>query len=322
MTIAEELIEAEPMTQIEEDGFHQNWYPVALLSELQAPIVGKDFLGTRVMAYRNPAGKLVVQEAWCPHLGADLSMGELVDGNVECPYHHWQFNCEGQCKHIPTTERIPSRAKIRTYPVAEAWGILWAFNGEKPLFPPPRMPGVDEVDVLYHTLVAPMPLPTEPWIWTSNGVDFQHLKALHALNRSEPDNIQVNEYGIEWKVQRPADLRHGVITGTNTFSEHAIEDGRDWFVLFTGTPLRKGQNLAYFVIGIPNPHPESVEEQQALQAKLKEFATFAARLRSEDGKVFRSMRFRPKALVAADRYLAKYFRYVKQFPKTKTFAEW
>ena len=66
-----------------EAGFHRCWYPVALARDL-APgsVIGRDFLGTRVVAYRDAAGKPVVQSAWCPHLGADLSVGQIADGEV------------------------------------------------------------------------------------------------------------------------------------------------------------------------------------------------------------------------------------------------
>ena len=55
-----------------EAGFHRCWYPVALARDLTpGSVIGRDFLGTRVVAYRDAAGQPVVQSAWCPHLGAD-----------------------------------------------------------------------------------------------------------------------------------------------------------------------------------------------------------------------------------------------------------
>lgn len=50
-------------------GFHQSWFPLALAGELGCgQVVGRDFLGTRVILYRDAAGKAVVQSAFCPHL--------------------------------------------------------------------------------------------------------------------------------------------------------------------------------------------------------------------------------------------------------------
>src|SRR5580765_86978 len=105
-------------------GFHQSWFPLALASELQAgQVLGRDFLATRVILYRDAAGKAVVQGAYCPHLGADLSVGEVVGGQIRCAYHHWKFDGGGQCVDIPAGDRIPPGARVATYPSAEAWGL-------------------------------------------------------------------------------------------------------------------------------------------------------------------------------------------------------
>src|SRR5262245_30106874 len=86
----------------------ENWNPLMLAADLlPGIIVGRDFLGTRVIVYRDPDGKPVVQSAYCPHVGADLAQGEIVNGRVRCAYHHWAFASNGKCVHIPSTNRIP-----------------------------------------------------------------------------------------------------------------------------------------------------------------------------------------------------------------------
>src|SRR5262249_47662862 len=88
-------------------GFHQSWFPIALASELSTgAVVGRDFLGTRVILYRDATGNALVQSAYCPHLGADLSVGQVVDGQIRCAYHHWRFDCHGRCVDIPTGDKI------------------------------------------------------------------------------------------------------------------------------------------------------------------------------------------------------------------------
>jgi phenylpropionate dioxygenase-like ring-hydroxylating dioxygenase large terminal subunit len=81
-------------------------------------------LGTRVVLYGDPARTVRVQSAYCPHLGADLSVGELVDGQIRRAYRHWRFDGAGRCVDIPTGVKIPPGAKIWTYPSAEAWGLI------------------------------------------------------------------------------------------------------------------------------------------------------------------------------------------------------
>src|SRR5690349_14363138 len=110
-------------------GFHQSWFPVALSHELSRnAALGVDFLGTRVVLYRDARGKPIVQNAYCAHLGADLSIGDVVDGQIRCAFHHWRYAADGRCANIPTGDKIPPGARIFTYPSIEAWGLIWAFN--------------------------------------------------------------------------------------------------------------------------------------------------------------------------------------------------
>ena len=118
------------------EGFHRSWYPVCLASDLAAGhVTGRDFLGTRVVAWRDADGKPVVQGAWCPHLGADLSVGQVVDGRLRCAYHHWSFDGAGACAHIPAGDKIPSAARIFTYPAGEKWAGLGVQRREPRLRP-------------------------------------------------------------------------------------------------------------------------------------------------------------------------------------------
>jgi nitrite reductase/ring-hydroxylating ferredoxin subunit len=115
--------------------YHCSWFLVALSSELDSgAVIGRDFLGTRVVAYRGADGSPVVQNGWCPHLGADLSVGQVIAGRLRCAYHHWSFDAAGRCVHIPTGDKVPPGARIATFPAAEAWGLIWVFNGETLLF--------------------------------------------------------------------------------------------------------------------------------------------------------------------------------------------
>ena len=290
---------------VTEEGFHRSWYPVCLASDLAAGnVTGRDFLGTRVVAWRDAAGKPVVQSAWCPHLGADLSVGQVVDGRLRCAYHHWSFDGAGACAHIPTGDKIPSAARIFTYPAKEKWGLVWAFNGESPDFDLPRIPDA-EPDRIDHMAYERGERPWDTWVAVSNGVDFQHLRTLHGLPAaSMPDELTVDAGGVEFRVESPHHLQHGRITGTNTFAQHLRFGGQDMFQLFTGTPIEPGRSNGFFVIGVP----------KGQAARLPEVKTMVDRLNAEDAPVLNTIRFRRGLLTASDRHLARYFKYVDEFP--------
>ncbi|HKW92809.1 MAG TPA: Rieske 2Fe-2S domain-containing protein [Methylomirabilota bacterium] len=292
-------------------GFHQSWFPLAVASELgTGQVMGRDFMGTRVILYRDANGKALVQSAYCPHLGADLSVGQVIDGQIRCAYHHWRFDCGGRCVDIPAGDKIPPGARIATYPSAEAWGLIWAFNGETPTFAVPRIPGIEERDLVYEAHFRGTRA-TDPWVAVSNGVDFQHLRTLHGLPAVDPDAVSVGEHSIEYRIEGPSFMQHGLITGVNTFSQHLTIGDQQLYMLFSGAPIAHGRSMGFYCFGVP----EDGGGRAAAAAKLDELRDFVRRLISEDAPVLDTIRFRPRVLVASDRHLARFFKYVREFPR-------
>jgi phenylpropionate dioxygenase-like ring-hydroxylating dioxygenase large terminal subunit len=291
-----------------DDGaFQQCWYPVALAAEVKSGThLGQDFLGTRVIVYRDPEGKPVVQSAWCPHLGADLAAGQMVDGRVRCAFHHWSFAADGRCVAIPTGDKIPQEARIANYPAAEALGLIWAFNGTTPLYPPPSMPGAEDSDLATQTVRYGM-RPIDPWVAVSNGVDFQHLRSLHGLRTETPELVEVGPYGLEFTMETPHYRQHGRISGVNCFAQHLTVGPQDMFMMFCGAPIARGRTMAYNTV--------AVVKGEAEEARLTGVRTMVDRLLAEDAPILSTIRFRKGVLVPSDRHLARFLRYVETFPK-------
>lgn len=305
-----DTITVTPVRADRDETYYQCWYPVCLGSEVgPETLAGVDILGTRVVVYRDSAGKAVVQSAWCPHLGADLSQGTRIEGLVRCPYHHWRFDSAGACQHIPTGDRIPAAARIFTYPSAEAWGLIWLFNGRAAPFDVPRIPGTTEGELACEAHFRGIrSSPGE--VALSNGVDFQHLRTLHGLQTTEPREIAVREHEIEFQVEGAGYRQHGLISGLSTFAQHLTPGGTELFMLFCGAPIDRARRRSFFMVGVPRQGDAGAERQA-----LDNLRGFVERLLGEDEPVLESMRFRRGTLVASDRHLARYFRYVSEFPR-------
>jgi nitrite reductase/ring-hydroxylating ferredoxin subunit len=265
--------------------------------------IGRDFLGTRVVAWRDAAGQPVVQSAWCPHLGADLSVGQVVEGRLRCAYHHWSFDGGGACATSRPATGSPTAARIFAYPAASSG----AWSGRSTASAPISRCRASRrrAETIEHQAQTRGERPWDTWIAVSNGVDFQHLRTLHGLPAAR---CRTNSRSIRAASSSgsrvPFHLQHGRITGTNTFAQHLRLGGRDMFQLFSGAPIAPGRSNGFFVVGVPRGEG----------ARLPEVLAMVDQLSAEDAPVLSTMRFRRGLLTASDRHLARYFKYVEDFP--------
>jgi len=303
-------------------GFHASWYAIARADEV-APgqIVGRDFLEGRAIVYRGESGRGSVLSAYCRHLGADLGVGKVIGEDVRCAFHHWQYGPDGKCTKIPASDKSPRAARVFKFPTAEKWGLIWAFNGEKPLFEVPDFAGFQEADLEYRTIEA-FDLPVEPWVPFTNSMDFQHLRVLHGLKIDfDPKQIRVSDYRIQYDV-RFEDPNLGVfdqcirVTGTNTIALAGKLNGMSVCSMATGTPTPDGRTIGWMVTA--TPRSEGEPEVRAQQLEIGE--AFFKRLIEEDTPVLSTAHFHEGVLIEADRALAMFFQYVKRFPRARPAA--
>jgi 3-ketosteroid 9alpha-monooxygenase subunit A len=96
-----------------------------------------NYFGTRWVAYRGKDdGQLHVVGGYCPHMGADLSRGEVVENSLRCPFHEWSWGGDGRCTDIPYADRIPAKAVIPSLPVLEENGLAFVWydpEGREPI---------------------------------------------------------------------------------------------------------------------------------------------------------------------------------------------
>ncbi len=137
--------------------------------------------------FRGDDGVVGITDPYCPHLGAHLGHGGTVEGNtIKCPFHHWQFDAEGWCKHIPYGKVMPGMARrkpiLRALPVEEKYGAIWAWfhpDDEPPMFPLPTVPELEAPDEHVPARHGCWDIGTCLQEIGENGVDNAHLKFLH-----------------------------------------------------------------------------------------------------------------------------------------------
>ncbi len=109
-----------------------HWYVVAKSTDIINNPLPVILWNKNIVLFRDAAGKINALEDKCPHRQVKLSSGKVINNNLECSYHGWQFDSEGECVSIPyltAKQKLPN-CKIKSYPVRELDGFIWLFPGD------------------------------------------------------------------------------------------------------------------------------------------------------------------------------------------------
>ncbi|MDV3208935.1 MAG: 3-ketosteroid-9-alpha-hydroxylase subunit A [Rhodococcus ruber] len=177
--------------------------------------------GTKLVVWADSAGDLKILDAYCRHMGGDLSQGEVKGDSVACPFHDWRWGGNGKCTDIPYARRVPPLARTRAWLAMEKNGQLFVWNDPEGNTPPPEVtiPDIEQYGSDEWT----------DWTWNSiliegancreiidNVVDMAHFYYIHYafptyfknvfeghvaaqyLNtRGRPDKGMSTQYGME-----------------------------------------------------------------------------------------------------------------------------
>ncbi len=129
---------------------HSNWYPIASSTDaVERHVCHAQLLGREFAVWRADDGYVNVWENRCLHRGVRLSIGINDGSELVCRYHAWRYaNRTAGCTYIPAHPADAPARKICnfTYPVQEAYGMIWA--GEKAEGDAPALDGFDTFTVL------------------------------------------------------------------------------------------------------------------------------------------------------------------------------
>ena len=191
------------------------WYPIALSSEVPAnKPYGTMLLGEPLVLFRNEDNKVICLYDSCPHQGVPLSQGKVTNGNVECPYHGWQFGEGGECNKIPSMADDlpkPRAAKCKfAYPTEEKLGVVWVFAGNPAAMTPLRLPqGTTEAGWRHEVIVKELDASHKTMI--AGALDFTHFPFLHTNTIAKKEQrdylrpldvtLEKYEHGMNMKVK-------------------------------------------------------------------------------------------------------------------------
>jgi vanillate monooxygenase len=108
------------------------WYVACMPDEIDDKPLGRMICGQAVVLYRGPQGKAAGLEDFCPHRGAPLSLGSVIEGKLVCGYHGLEMGTDGKTIAMPG-QRVRGFPAIRSYPVIERFGFVWVWPGDPEL---------------------------------------------------------------------------------------------------------------------------------------------------------------------------------------------
>ena len=151
------------------DRFARGWHLLGLTREFtDGKPHGLEAFGTKLVIWQGGDGELKVLDAYCRHMGGDLSQGTVEGDNVACPFHSWRWGGDGKCQQIPYARRVPPRARTRTWPTLVVDGQLFVWNDPEGNPPPedvtiPAIPGFDDGE-------------WTDWVWDKTLVPSSHCR--------------------------------------------------------------------------------------------------------------------------------------------------
>ena len=95
--------------------------------------------GTKLVVFADSSGQLNVLDAYCRHMGGDLTQGTVKGDEVACPFHDWRWAGNGRCAAIPYAKRVPLRARTRSWVTHEENHQLFVWNDPQGNPPPPEL---------------------------------------------------------------------------------------------------------------------------------------------------------------------------------------
>lgn len=328
---AHKRVLAEPVPAEGENGlFSQSWFPICHADEVPpGTVIGRDFLGGRIIVYRGESGEAAVLSAFCPHMGADLAVGDVTGDDVRCAFHHWAFDAGGRCTGTMIGDTPPKAACLFRFPTAERYGLIWAFNGEEPHWDIPDFPlPDDELSIRVRYDVPPMPC--DPWVICANTPDWQHIKVVHRVDFDHgglAQRVRWTDHSMEYSFA--GRMEHGEgpeiaynvgIYGTSIFKMDGVMDGQ-WYAVMTPFGLPKaGMSQNHFVTAFRNSDLECVSDDEIEFRHLMLFE-FGKAFTADDRPILHSSKFRPGTLTKSDAVLSRFFDYLRAYPRANPAAD-
>ena len=201
------------------------WFAVAFSRDLNVGDVQPlEYFGEEMVLFRTRSGQAKVLDPFCPHLGAHVAYGGRVMGEtIRCPFHAWQFDgTTGACTHIPYSDQIPPRARLRSWDVQEKNGMIfvWYHAEQKP--PEWDFPALPEFENPDWSTPRAFDIVLEAHVQDTheNNNDPVHFQYVHGMTETPPGEIEYTSGSQHYRITNTTEQ----VTPLGTFETTLARD--------------------------------------------------------------------------------------------------
>ena len=254
--------------------FPRGWFMVAAADELKDRPIAVHFFGQELALYRGKSGRVVLLDAYCAHMGTHLARnntsyvvqdGQIEGDSIRCPYHAWRYGPDGKCDNIPYYDgTIPKAACIRSWPVIERMGCVFAWHDPENAAPGYDVPYFEEwadpqwvqwkIDHLGELALHPQEV-------LDNMADVAHLGPVHGMTVRYFEN----EFQDHVVIQRQGGAHRTLASDAGTLATNTWYTGPgilfsrlvgsfETIMLIAHTPVEDGTVKAWHALMVKSPN--------------------------------------------------------------------
>lgn len=175
-SMSEREIAASPSLRVRDD-----WYVVCTSHSLRQKPLSVTLFDIPIVLFRGARGEAGALLDRCPHRNAPLSVGAVKGENLQCGYHGWEFDIQGECRKVPglAHESMPAGFRTQRFAVREQQGFIWLYATPDVVTDrePFRFPLVAERS--YTTVSKELEVEAGLHATAENALDVPHTAYLH-----------------------------------------------------------------------------------------------------------------------------------------------
>jgi phenylpropionate dioxygenase-like ring-hydroxylating dioxygenase large terminal subunit len=166
----------------------KNWYVIGEKNEFAKNKLYKKIVWNNDYVVWKNNDEFFAMDNHCSHRGASLANGKLINQNVACPYHGYEFNSNGVLCKVPGLSFKNNRCQnMKSYQIREKNG--WVYLNINATLDEPVVPIFEEPEAKQVNCTANflnIPFNSYARLVSENSLDVMHIAYVHSFG-----NIQV-----------------------------------------------------------------------------------------------------------------------------------